>query len=107
MAGFPERRRWLVDASFATFGEDAEWPELGTVRVRFKTTDEDSRFGGVDLVERSTMIRVRSWEVAQPAIGTVVEIATGPNAGSYPIVERPMLDIKGVWDCPIEIGAHS
>jgi hypothetical protein len=63
MAGFPERRRWLVDASFATFGEDAEWPDLGTVRVRFKTTDVDSRFGGVDLVERSTMIRVRSWEV--------------------------------------------
>jgi len=107
MAGFPERRRALVDASFATFGEDAEWPELGTVRVRFKTTDEDSRFGGVDFVERSTMIRVRSWEVVQPAIGTVVIIADGPNAGSYPIVKRPMLDIKGVWDCPIEIGAHS
>jgi len=107
MADFPERRRALVDASFATFGEDAEWPKLGIVRVRFKTTDEDSRFGGVDLVERSTVIRVRSWEVVQPAIGTVVTITDGPNAGSYPIVEKPMLDIKGVWDCPIEIGAHS
>jgi hypothetical protein len=107
MAGFPERREAGVDQRSTTFGEDAEWPELGIVRVRFKTTDEDSRFGGVDLVERSTVIRVRSWEVVQPAIDTVVTITDGPNAGSYPIVEKPMLDIKGVWDCPIEIGAHS
>lgn len=104
---FPERRRALVDAGFATFGEDAEWPELGTVRIRFKATDEDSHFGTVNLVERSTVIRVRSWEVAQPAIGTVIEILTGPNTGSYPIVEKPMLDLKGVWDCPIETGPHS
>lgn len=107
MAGFPERRRAVVDASFATFGENAEWPDLGTVRVRLKTTDEDGKFGNVNLVERSTVIRVRSWEVPNPTIGIVIEIATGPNAGSYPVVERPMLDLKGVWDCPIEIGQHS
>lgn len=104
---FPELRRRLIDAGFATFGEDAEWEGIGTVRVRFKSTDEDGGFGQVRLVERSTIIRVRSWQVAQPAIGAIVQIASGPNAGAYPIVRTPMLNIRGVWDCPIEIGPHS
>jgi len=97
MPGFAERRRGLVDAGFRAFGDAALWGDE-PVTVRLKVRDEDDRFGKVSIVSRSTILRVRSWEVEQPTVGTVVTM----GAVSYRLKAGSMLDAKGVWDCPAE-----
>lgn len=104
-----ERRRRLVDAAFATFGDAAEWSHLVTeqarwvmepVTVRCREQDQDDRFGAVSIIRRSIIIRVRSWEVEMPEVDQVVDIPDGRWAGSYVIAAKPMLDKSGVWECP-------
>jgi hypothetical protein len=104
-----ERRRRLVDAAFATFGDAAEWSHLVAeqaqwvvdgVTVRCREQDQDDRFGAVSIIRRSIIIRVRSWEVETPEVDQVVDIADGRWAGSYVIAAKPMLDKSGVWECP-------
>jgi hypothetical protein len=103
MAGFPEQRRALTDATFAAFGEDAWWfdrPE--PVRVRLISRDEEQGFGGTRIIEKVLVARLRSWEVEQPALDDKFYIEGGPNIGSYTIAAKPMLDTKGVWNCDVE-----
>jgi hypothetical protein len=97
MAGFAERRRGLVDAGFRTFGAAATWGDK-PVTVRRKARDEDDRFSKVSIVTRSIILRVRSWEIDQPIVGTEVTI----GAERFRIKPKPMVDAKGVWDCPAE-----
>lgn len=111
---FSERRRAVTDAAFATFGETALW-SLGAdaigswmdkdVLVWFRKHDEDDRFGPISLVTTSEIIRVRSWEVEEPALDDLIEVRAGPHAGSYAVKARPMLDDRGVWHCPVENAA--
>ena len=91
-----ERRRALVDAGFRTFGDAALWGDQ-PVTVRVKTQDEDDRFGKVAIVNRGTILRVRSWEVEQPTVGTTVAV----GGVQYRLKAGLMLDAKGVWDCPV------
>lgn len=97
MAGFAEQRRGLIDAGFRVFGEAATW-DGKPVTIRRKVRDEDDRFGKVAIVSRSTILRVRSWEIDQPIVGT--EILVGDER--YRVRPKPMLDAKGVWDCPVD-----
>jgi hypothetical protein len=102
MAGFPELRRALTDAAFATFGEDAAWSgRAQPVRIRVKGKDEDDRFGSVSLTRRTVVVLVRSWELT-PAQGDIVIIANPAVAGSWRVKARPMRDGKGVWVCSVE-----
>lgn len=102
--GFPEHRRALTDAAFATFGEDAVWEGLDLpVRVRFRTEDEEGGFSQSRFVTRALMLRVRSWEVEQPDEGQQVMLATGPHASTYAVSGEPRLDAKGVWSCPVRV----
>lgn len=101
MSGFSGHRRAIVDIAFATFGEPAAWSgQLSTVTVRFRAADADDRFGDVQLVRRTKIVRVRSWELT-PNEGDTVEIAAGPYAGKYKLQRGAKLDGKGVWDCPV------
>lgn len=100
--GFPEQRRAMVDRAFATFGVAADWD--GTpVTVRLRGQDEEGRYGQVSLVRREITLRVRSWQIVQPAKGQVVTITEGPQAGRYEIGRGSMMDVKGVWDCPAQM----
>ncbi len=95
---FPELRRRLVDTVFERFGEDAVWTGLGeTVRVRFRTRDEDARFQEGQYITRITTIEVRSWEYDEPVPGDVVKMA----AGNFRVGGDPTLDPRGVWICAV------
>lgn len=104
--GFPEHRRALTDAAFATFGEDAAWDGIeAPVRVRFRTEDEEGGFSQSRFITRTLMMRVRSWEVAEPDDGQAVVLAAGPHAGRYVVSGEPQLDGKGVWSCPVRVAS--
>lgn len=105
--GFSERRRLLVDAGFETFGEPAEYIDVtaGTklpVVIRRRDRDEEDRFGNVSIKSRSINFRIRSWQVRDPKPGDMIEVPSGDLAGLYEVRPDPMLDAKGVWDCPVE-----
>ncbi|GAA4220260.1 hypothetical protein GCM10022253_24000 [Sphingomonas endophytica] len=101
MSGFSGQRCAIVDLAFATFGKPAAWSgQPSTVTIRIRSADQDDRFGTVSLKRRSTILRVRSWEIAAPQPGD--EVTLGPDVGnvSYVVGDGVMLDRKGVWDCP-------
>lgn len=96
---FPEHRRRLTDRAFATFGEDASWSGIAApVRVRTASIDAEQRFGNALVARPSTVVLVRSWEVAAPVKGDRVTLASGV---AYQVGDRPLRDERGVWRCPV------
>jgi hypothetical protein len=97
----------LQQAVFSRLGEDAQWEGVeGTVRVRRREHDEDSRYGEGSEILTVRAIRVRRSEVPEPAEGNQIQILDAAGAplegGAYRVSGEPECDRKGVWRCPVE-----
>ncbi|SEM62754.1 hypothetical protein SAMN05192583_0885 [Sphingomonas gellani] len=98
MGNFSERRRAVIDAAFAAFGEDALFGDAEQpVRIRFKGSDADEAISGLRVVASGLIGRLRSWEVSAPRRGQSLAVAAGDFAGTYTIMGEPMLDAKRIW----------
>ncbi|WCP71557.1 head-tail joining protein [Sphingomonas hankookensis] len=96
---FAEYHRDLTDQAFVTFGEDAVWPGIDKpVRVRTASVDAEQRFGNTLVTRPAMVVTVRSWEVAAPAKGDRITLASGID---YQVSDRPLRDRRGVWRCPV------
>ncbi|MGN5374595.1 head-tail joining protein [Sphingomonas hankookensis] len=96
---FAEYHRDLTDQAFVTFGEDAAWSGIAdAVRVRTASVDAEQRFGNTLVARPAMVVTVRSWEVATPAKGDRVTLASGVV---YQVADRPLRDRRGVWRCPV------
>lgn len=92
-------------AIFDRLGDDADWQDVGVVRVRFRESDEDLRLTYGELVETGRTIKVRQSEVAAPAEGQVVQLLdeTGDpvTGGAFVVTGEPKLNRRGVWTMPV------
>jgi hypothetical protein len=96
------------EAIFARLGEDATWAGVtGTVRVRRREHDEESRFDQASEVLTVRAILVRRSEVRTPADGNEVQILD--DAGEavpdalYVVDGEPEMDRRGVWRCAVKL----
>ena len=99
--GLSERREAITDLAFATFGDPATWDDK-PVTIRPQQRQEDDGYGPVRVASTSTIIRVRKSEVPDPQAGNIVVVSTGRLAGRYTVRRGSLLDVKGVWDCPVD-----
>lgn len=104
---FSEQRRQMVDAVFDALGEDARWGIMSsTVRVRWRSQDEESPFDRSVEIVQANFIRVRRSEVAQPEIGDVVVLlddAGVPTGDEFRVIADPQLSRNRVWVCEVEM----
>jgi hypothetical protein len=96
-----------VDAIFAdsNIGEDAIWRTGGIgagipVRVIRKSPDKILGFGDSRAVMPSVLIDVRTAEVAEPAVGDTIEIASAV----FDIIADPTGDtLRLAWTCEVSL----
>lgn len=93
-------------AIFDRLGEDADWEDVGTVRVRRREADEELQFERGRVIETGRRIKVRRSEVPEPARGQTVQILDDNgdpvSDGTFVITGEPELDRRGVWTCLVE-----
>lgn len=99
---FAGARARMNDAIFARMGEDATWTGLADpVRVIPREQDEDVQFSRALVLQRVSFLRVRKSDVAAPAIGDEIGIAS--LSVTYRVVAEPVLQRHLVWICEVEL----
>lgn len=101
---FPHHRRELVDSVFDTLGERARWGVGGPiVSVRRASSDDEEMMGELSIISRGERLKVRSWEIAAPKRGDVVEMvddADVPTGEVLTVSGEAKRSRNGVWTMP-------
>ncbi len=101
MSSVADRRARLLDAVYASYGEDAAWTPgdgLSPVRVKREEAEADLQLGQSRVRVGTIILRVRKAEVAAPAKGDLVDIVD--TLERFKIVARPELERFGLeWIC--------
>lgn len=106
MSAPQDRRRRLLAALYAKFGESAVWtPAAGgadtPVTVRPHTGDVEIDFGQSKTIAPQNMLRVRSDDLT-PATKDTVVIGEGAEARTVKVIGKPRLAHQGLeWVCEI------
>jgi hypothetical protein len=101
---FPSALARQQQAIFQRLGEDADW-DGAVVRIIRRSDDERLQLERGQLVEPGNTIRVRRADVANPAIGQIVQVLD--DAGNaladarFAVSGEPLLNRHGAWVCQV------
>jgi len=96
-------------AIFDRLGVDADWQDIGVVRIRYREADENQHLDFGEVIVPGRTIKVRQSQVPTPAEGQTVQLldASGDpvSGGAFVVDGEPTLDRRGVWTCPVKPAA--